>query len=191
MDIQKNIGSVRRSRRSACRKILSTAILIITTMNTFAQTDHRIKNFKQIEISGNHAQAIYQFMLDLNKEKYLKWSNAHIDYKVVEQTPNFVGSKIFFDENIEGLHLNSVWEITKIIENQRIELKSKKMGVPIYLNLNFEDKGDKTVINHNVMGGYKSINPINWIIRNFIFTKRKMKAETKHAIEEFTYFERK
>ena len=173
------------------KSIICFTLLFSTTMNAFAQTDHRIKNLKQIEISGNHAEEIYQFMLDLNKEKYLKWSKAHIDYKVVEQTPNFVGSKIFFDENIEGLHLNSVWEVTKIIENQRIELQSKKLGVPIYLNLNFEDKEDKTIINHDVIGGYKSANPINWFIKTFVFTKRKMKAETKHAIEEFTYFERK
>ena len=170
-------------------KVLPVMALFITTVNVFAQTDHRVKNLKQIEISGNHAEEIYQFMLELNKEKYLKWSKAHIDYRVVEQTPNFVGSKIFFYENIEGLHLNSVWEVTKIIENQRIELKSKKLGVPIFLNLNFENKGDKTIINHEVMGGYKSANPVNWFIKTFVFTKRKMKAETKHAFEEFTYFE--
>ena len=166
-------------------------LLLFSSINAFAQTDHRVKNLKKIEISGNHAQEIYQFMLDLNKEKYLKWSKAHIDYKVIEEKPNFVGSKIFFDENIEGLHLNSVWEVTKIVENERIELKSTKMGVPIYLNLNFENKGDKTIVNHDVMGGYKARSPINWFIKKFVFTKRKMAAETKHAFEEFTYFEKK
>ena len=90
-------------------KVLPILVLFITTMNVFAQTDHRIKNLKQIEISGNHAE---------------------------------------------------------------------------------ENKGNKTIINHDVMGGYKSANPINWFIKTFVFTKRKMKAETKHAIEEFKYFER-
>lgn len=173
------------------KKIFLLVILSSIYMNTKAQKDHRIKNLKQIEISGNHAQEIYQFMLDLDKEKYLKWSDAHIDYKVVKQTPDFVGSKIFFEENIEGLHLSSVWEVTKIIENQRIELKAKKMGVPIYLNLNFEDKGDKTIINHDVMAGYISRNPVHWFMKTFVFTKNKMKAEIKHAIEEFTYFDNK
>ena len=39
-------------------KVLPVMVLFITTMNIFAQTDHRVKNLKQIEISGNHAEEI-------------------------------------------------------------------------------------------------------------------------------------
>ena len=40
------------------RKVLPILVLFITTMNVFTQTDHRVKNLKQIEISGNHTEEI-------------------------------------------------------------------------------------------------------------------------------------
>ena len=33
-------------------------LFLFPNISAFSQTDHRIKNLKQIEISGNHAQEI-------------------------------------------------------------------------------------------------------------------------------------
>jgi hypothetical protein len=158
-------------------------------MKAQSQTDFRVRHLTVVRVEGKKGEKIFRFMLELDKAKYLAWNDAHRDYQVLNRTVDFVGSIIYFDEKIGNLRLKSDWEVTKVVENALIELKSKKFGVPIYLNLTFVEKENYTDVTHEVLAGYSKKNIINWFIKNFFFTKYRMIAIEKHAIEEFKYLE--
>lgn len=145
----------------------------------------------KIEILGKKPSQIYDFMLDLDKEKYIAWHpTEHIDYRVVKETPDIIGSICFYHEKIDNLTVKYHWKVTELTENQEIIMKAKHL-IPVYLKLKLDETSHGTLVTHNLQIGYNNgiSDWIDWVVKNFIFTKNNRDSLERHANEEFKNLE--
>ncbi len=168
-------------------QLLALSILLFTAINTNAMTNQVTK----IEVLGKTPSQIYDFMLNIDKEKYLAWHPEHRDFKIIKQTKDTVGSLFFFHEQIDNLKVKYRWEVTKIDKNHKIVMKAQYF-IPIYLVLTLDKTPKGTLVTHDLQIGYrqKITGLIDWFIRNLIFTKNKRHSQDRHAIEEFKNLEK-
>ena len=87
MDNQKNIY----------KKLLPIAILLSLSINCLAMQNFTTK----IEVLGKSPKQIYDFMFQLDNEKYKAWHNEHRDFRIIKQTADTLGSVFFFDEKMK------------------------------------------------------------------------------------------
>jgi hypothetical protein len=146
----------------------------------------------KIEVLGKKPSQIYDFMLDLNREKYIAWHpTEHIDYRVVKETRDIIGSICFYHEKMDNLRVKYYWEVTELTKNQLIVMKAKHI-ISVYLILKLDETTQGTLVTHNLQIGYKNgiSNLVDWVVRNFIFTKNKRNSLERHANEEFKNLEK-
>lgn len=149
-------------------------------------TNHLTK----IEILGKEPKQIYDFMFSLDKARYISWHpTVHIDYRIVKESKDVLGSVFFFHEKMDKVTVKYNWELIELIENQKIVMKAQYF-IPIYLILIFEKTPKGTLVTHDLQIG-KEFNSgvFDFFIRNFIFTKSKQDSLTRHANEEFKNLE--
>ena len=145
----------------------------------------------KIEILGKKPNQIFDFMLSLNKEKYLNWHPEHKDFAVINQTENKLGTVFYFHEKMDKLTVKYKWEVVEFTQNHKVVMKAKYF-IPIYLTLTFDETENGTLVTHDIQLGYKkkTIGIIDWVIKSFVFTKSKVFSNERHAIEEFKNLEK-
>ena len=161
--------------------------LFLLSFNTYAMTNYITK----IEILGKKPNQIFDFMLSLNKEKYLNWHPEHKDFAVINQTENKIGTVFYFYEKMDKLTVKYKWEVVEFTQNHKVVMKAKYF-IPIYLTLTFDETENGTLVTHDIQLGYKkkTIGIIDWVIKSFVFTKSKELSNERHAIEEFKNLEK-
>ncbi len=145
----------------------------------------------KIEILGKKPSQISDFMLSLNKEKYLNWHPEHKDFAIIKQTENILGTVFYFHEKMDKLTVKYKWEVVEFTQNHKVVMKAKYF-IPVYLILTFDDTENGTLVTHDLQLGYKKkiTGLVDWIIKTFVFTKSKEFSNERHAIEEFKNLEK-
>ncbi|GAA6767672.1 hypothetical protein AAFH68_36220 [Flavobacterium sp. CGRL1] len=135
---------------------------------------------------------IYEFLLNLDKEKYCQWHSAHKDFAVIKRTEQEIGSILYFKEIVDQTVVNFKWRIIEITENKLVKMQAIYF-YPVYLTIGLENiSKNVTIVHHNLHIGFKIkfLNLIpDWIIGNTLFSLRKRKSQQKHAIEEYKNLE--
>lgn len=146
----------------------------------------------KIIIKGKSPQQIFDWMLNLNQERYLEWHpTAHKSYRRIKETENFVGSIIYFEETLGDFRVNYKWEVVDLKTDNLILMKAK-IFYPVYLSLSFLATNKDTEVIHQLRIGFsfKGLEKIfDWFVRKFIFTEKKIGALERHAMEEFKNLE--
>jgi len=150
----------------------------------------------RIIIKGKSPQEIFDWIRNLNQERYLQWHpTAHKNFKLIKETENLIGSIIYFDEIFEGIRIKKKWEFVEVERNLPISFEGKmkaKTFYPIYLHLSGKKVNSDTEIIHILRIGFsfKGLEKIfDWFVKKIIFTERKIKAVERHATEEFKNLE--
>jgi hypothetical protein len=158
----------------------------LAAKNAQAMTNHLTK----IEILGKEPKQIYDFMFSLDKAKYISWHpTEHVDYRIVKETKEILGSIFFFHEKMDNVTVKYNWELIELVENQKIVIKAQ-FFIPIYLILIFDKTPNGTLVTHDLQIGKElKSSAFDFFIRNFIFTKSKQHSLTRHANEEFKNLE--
>jgi hypothetical protein len=141
-----------------------------------------------ITVNGKTPQELYEFMLNLDKKKYLDWHKDHKDFKIIKQEPAIVGSIFYFEEYVGKTKVNYDWEIASLKPNEKIILKAKYF-YDITLELIFTESGkNNTVVTHNLKFG--SGNGFSdYFVKKIFLTETFRKVMQKHAEEEFKALE--
>ena len=173
--------------------ILLLILLILIVYSVYSQNttrDKRIFLTTDITVIGKTPTQIFAFFFDLDKGKYIQWhKNDHIDYKIIKQTPDTVGSVFYYDENIGGkIRIKYNWELVEMETDKRLLMKAKFI-IPIYLLLTCEKVANGSLVTHQLQIGYKKNGFINSIIKKVKFTDDIANAIHQHAIEEFKNLE--
>ncbi|OHT46600.1 hypothetical protein [Flavobacterium tructae] len=144
-----------------------------------------------IEVKKNKA-LIYEFLLNLDKEKYCQWHPAHKEFAVIKRTEKELGSILYFKEIVDETTVNYKWRIIELTENKLIKMKALYF-YPIYLTIALESiSQNKTIVHHYLEIGYsiKFLNLIiDWAVGHSLFSLKKRKSQQLHAIEEYTNLE--
>jgi len=138
------------------------------------------------------ADFIYEFLLNLDKEKYCKWHSAHKDFTVIKRNEQEIGSILYFKEIVDQTVVNFKWRIIEITENKLVKMRALYF-YPICLTIGLESiSKEATIVHHHLHVGFKLkfLNLIpDWIIGNTLFSQRKRKSQQQHAIEEYKNLE--
>lgn len=150
----------------------------------------------KIIVKGKSPQQIFDWMRNLNQEKYLQWHPiAHKTYRQSKETEDLIGSVIYFNEEIDSFRVDYEWEFVEVKKSLPIsvEIKMKaKYFYPIYLNLSAKKVDIDTDVTHKLQIGFYAMGLekiFDWFVRKFIFTKRQIEALERHATEEFKNLE--
>jgi hypothetical protein len=143
----------------------------------------------KIEILNKNPNQIYAFMFGLNKEIYTGWHPEHLDFKIIKQTPDTLGSIFYFHEKLDNLKIKYNWEVTLLEPNHKIVMTAKYF-IPIHLILIFDKTEKGTLVTHDLQIGTEKEGILDWFISKFIFTKRKKQSQDRHAVEEFKNLEK-
>jgi hypothetical protein len=168
--------------------LLSLIIYRIYSQNK--SLDKRIFLTTEIIVLGKTPTQIFAFFFDLDKEKYIKWHKKdHIDYKIIKETSDIVGSVFYYDEDIGGkIRIKYNWELMEM-ETDKMLLMKAQFIIPIYLLLTCDKTGNGTLIKHQLQIGYKKNGFVNSIIKKLKFTDEIAQTIHQHAIEEFKNLE--
>lgn len=151
--------------------------------------DKRIILVTKILVLNKTPKEIFSYMLNLNNNKYLKWHKDHLEYSLVKQTANGLGSVFYFDEKMGGkLRVKYKWELIEMETNKKLFTKAQSF-IPIYLLLTFNKQAEGTLVTHELQIGYKKNKLINWVIKKIGFGSKNQKIVHEHAIEEFKNLE--
>jgi len=145
----------------------------------------------EIFIKGKSPQQIYDWMLELDDEKYKRWHREHLEWKTLKRTEDVVGSTIFFDEWIGKLRFKFKGEITEAEPNRLLVFKLKHFP-PAYFLLRFEPADGGTKVVHEVGFGFKGVlgavfDALLKLTPLFKYFAREME---RHAQEEFKNLEK-
>lgn len=143
-----------------------------------------------VEVTGKSSVQIYDWILNLDNDKYKRWHPAHKEWKTIKRTPNEMGSIIYLDEQFNRFRLKLTGELVEVKPN-RILLYRLKSPISGYLSLVFEPTNTGTRVIHKIGVGYGGLfgKIINWLLRKFYLTKAFEEALEKHAKEEFKNLE--
>ena len=149
-----------------------------------------INHLTKIEVLGKKPNQIYDFMLSLDKAKYISWHpKEHKDFKIIKETKDVLGSVFLFHEKMNNLTVKYKWEVIEVSKNHKIVMKAQYF-IPIYLILIFDETPNGALVTHDLQIGNKEKNLVfDFFMGNFIFTKSKQQSLTRHANEEFKNLE--
>lgn len=152
-----------------------------------------IRMVTTIDIQGKMPEAIYNWVVTLNNERYRRWHPAHIAWRTIRRTPEEVGSIVFLDERFEGFRVRYVGEVVAAIPDRLLRYKLKR-GVPLpaHLALRFEPTKVGTIVTHELTVGYDTPvgKVLDRLVRKTVLTPAFEKALERHAREEFKNLER-
>lgn len=143
-----------------------------------------------VEVTGKSPDQIYDWVLNLDNDKYKRWHPAHKEWKGIKRTSNEIGSIAYLDEQFNHFRLKLTGELVEVKPN-RFLLYKWKSPISGYLSLAFEPTNTGTKVIHEVGVGYGGLfgRIIDWVLRKFYLTKAFEEALEKHADEEFKNLE--
>lgn len=143
------------------------------------------------EAEIKHAKAInaIAFFINCTDEQYAAWwPGAHIGFHTLKQTPDVVGSLVFFDEYVGVRRLKFQSRITQYDPRGVVEYQMIRWGIrlPGWLNLEFRQEGARVAVTHTLKIGFVGwLSVLDCIIRPFI-PKKFINDLEQHAQEEFS-----
>lgn len=143
-----------------------------------------------VEVTGKSPDQVYDWVLNLNNDKYRRWHPAHKEWKTIKRTHNEMGSIVYLDEQFNHFRLKLTGKLVEVKPNRFLLYKWKSL-ISGYLSLTFESTNTGTKVTHEVGIGYKGLlgKIIDWLLRKFYLTKAFEEALEKHAKEEFRNLE--
>ncbi len=150
----------------------------------------RIVATTKIIVNGILPYKIYDFMLTLDKEKFIQWHPIdHIDFRLIKQSAKIKGNIFYFHELIGGkFKLENKWEIIDFIKDEMLLMKAKII-IPVFLKLTFHQEDNNTIVTHQLQIGFKSLAFINNLIVRKSFSVDRQQASDLHAKQEFKNLE--
>jgi hypothetical protein len=150
----------------------------------------RIVATTKIIVNGILPYKIYDFMLTLDKEKFIQWHpKDHIDFKVIKQSEIIKGNIFYFHELIGGkFKLENKWEIIDFKKDEMLLMKAQII-IPVFLKLTFHQENNNTVVTHQLQLGFKGLTFINDWIAKKSFSVDRQQASDLHAKQEFKNLE--
>ncbi len=144
----------------------------------------------EIQIKGKTTGQIYNWLLDLDNEKYERWHPEHRRWRTIKREPGDLGNVIYFDEKIGRMRFRVKGKIVEAEPGRRLVYKLN-YPIPTYLSLEFvpADKGVNVI--HEVKFGYKG--PMGKVLGGLVRRTRLVKYFEKeldrHARQEFKNLE--
>jgi hypothetical protein len=150
----------------------------------------RIVATTKILVNGILPNKIYEFMLNLDKEKFIQWHPIdHIDFQLIKQSTKIKGNIFYFHELIGGkFKLENKWEIIDFIKDEMLLMKAKII-IPVFLKLTFHQESNNTVVTHQLLLGFKGLSFINNLIAKKSLSVDRQQASDLHAKQEFKNLE--
>lgn len=146
-----------------------------------------------IDIQGKTPEAIYEWIVTLDDERYRRWHPAHIAWRTIRQTPEDVGSLVFLDEQFEGFRVRYVGEVVGSVPGRLLRYRLKRIvPLPVALTLRFDPRTHGTTVTHALAAGYQGAfgRILDGVLRRTVLTPAFEKALERHAREEFKNLER-
>lgn len=146
-----------------------------------------------VEVAGKTPEQIYDWILNLDNEKYKQWHPGHKEWKTIKRTSNEIGSIVYLDERFDHIRLKFTGEVIEAKLNSFLLYKLKSpIPIPGYLSLSFKPTKTGTKVIHEVGVGYEGLfgKIVDWFLRKFYLTRSFEKALEKHANEEFKNLEK-
>ena len=91
----------------------------------------------KIEIKGKTPEQIYNWILNLDDEKYKKWHHTYKAWKTIKRTPNEMGSIVYLDEQFNQFRLKHTGKLVEVKPNRFLFYKWKSL-ISGYISLAFE-----------------------------------------------------
>jgi hypothetical protein len=159
-------------------------------MKNITHNDGRIFATTEILVNGISPGKIFEFMLNLDKQKFIQWHPAdHVDFKIVKQSPEIKGNVFYFNELIGGKYkIAHTWEIRDFKRDEMLLMKAT-IAIPVFLKLNFTKENNNTRIVHQLQMGFKGLTFLNKLIAAFAFSGNRQEVSDRHAFEEFKNLE--
>ena len=157
----------------------------------------KVELTSRITVKGVSPDQIYQFVLNLDDERYRQWHPGHhLEFRTVHR-PNgeTVGTVYYFKERFEdGRVLATQVKVLQAVPGERLVQRSispwwKRFDIIIGL----QSIPEGTLVTHQIVAG--SDLPFvgrlfNLILRRLFLNESNIKAIHNHANEEFTNLER-
>jgi hypothetical protein len=152
-----------------------------------------LHNFAYCQIESNTAvtvhnktpEQIYNFLITLNPEKYLKWHPEHTEFKAVRINPEVTGSIFYFNDLINGEKVENNWTVIEAVKSKKLLMQSSKNSVGMTIKIELTQDGNNTLVNHQLKVGKGFM---SWLVKLF-FTEKMIKDLQRHVKEEFTNLE--
>lgn len=146
----------------------------------------------KIDIKGKTPEEIYNWILNLDDDKYKKWHpRDHKEFKIIKRASDEIGSIVYFHEQFNSFVLKIKGELIKIKPSSLLVYKWKSF-IPGYLFLSFETTKEGTLVTHTLKIGYVGMigKITDWLMKKFYFAKHFEQALNRHAEEEFKNLEK-
>lgn len=140
-----------------------------------------------VTVNGKSPQELYEFMLNLDREKYLDWHKDHKDFKIVKHDPQIIGSIFYFEEFIGKKKINYNWKIISLKQNEKMILKAEHF-YDVTLELTFTKSNENTIVTHALRFGLGN-HFLDFFVRKMFLTDTFRKNMQQHAEEEFKTLE--
>jgi uncharacterized protein YndB with AHSA1/START domain len=157
----------------------------------------KIELTSRIGVKGVSPEQVYQFMINLDDERYRQWHpEHHLEWKVLHRPKDeTVGSVYYFKERFEdGQVLGARIKVVEAIPGQRLVQRSVSPWWKSFdIVTSFESTPEGTLVTHQIVAG--SDLPLvgrffNLILIPLFLPQRHIQAIHNHANEEFTNLER-
>jgi uncharacterized protein YndB with AHSA1/START domain len=157
----------------------------------------KVEFVSSIQVKGISPDQIYQFLIDLDDERYRQWHPGHhLQWRVVHQPKDeTVGSVYYFKERFEdGQVLGGQLKVIEATPGERLVQRSiSPWWKPFDIITGLQSIPEGTLVTHQIVAG--SDLPLlgrlfNLIMRRLFLKERNIEAVHHHANEEFTNLER-
>ncbi len=168
--------------------IIFWMIQMISAQSTFYKI-HSLPGFTgSVIVKEVTPQEIHHWLNTMDNEMFKTWHPAHDEYRIVRTKKDFIGSRIYFDETIQGFRINWTWEI--IESHPPDTMIFKRVGLPVYWTILLLDNDSGTEIINDMRFG------IGWSwfdrllkhgVENYYLTQKIQKAIIQHDRDEFIF----
>lgn len=157
----------------------------------------KVEFVSRIQVKGVSRDHIYQFLIDLDDERYRQWHpEHHLQFRVLHQPKDqTVGSIYYFKERFEdGQVLEGQIKVVEAIPGERLVQRSiSPWWKPYDIIIGFQSSPDGTLVTHQIVAG--SDLPFlgrlfNLMMKRLFLKERNIEAIHHHANEEFANLER-
>jgi len=151
------------------------------------QKYHALPGFTSaVEVKDLRPREIHRWLREMDNKRFKQWHPAHREYRVVRETPNYVGSRFYFREIVDGFEISGTWEV--VYAEPPDTLIFKRRWQPVYWLLILTGTKNGTLVMNDMRygTGWKWIDrPLGRIVERFYLTPEIQKAIDQHDREEF------
>jgi len=145
-----------------------------------------------VNVKERSAEQVFDWIVKLNQERYLLWHPDHIRYEVRKRNESYLGSVVYYEQEVGRSGENFHWQVVEVVENERILYKAQFI-YPIHLLLEMKDTEHGVEITHDLQLGYVGgiiSRLLDGIVKRFMFTEQDQKINDEHVKEEFKILEK-